>query len=140
MADTPTRPEIPADTVCRIIVKARQFDVKEDVIEADYGGNPSDDQFRAVLEDYKDDPVFEELRTFIDDLDVDDRCEIVALMWVGRGDFEAGEWARALTTARQEAVHRTSDYLLGTPLLPDLLQEGLAQYGMSCEDFERQHL
>jgi Protein of unknown function (DUF3775) len=27
-------------------------------------------------------------------------------------------------------------YLLGTPLLADFLEEGLTQFGLSCEEFE----
>jgi hypothetical protein len=27
----------------------------------------------------------------------------------------------------------TADYLLGTPLLVDFLEEGLAQFGLACE-------
>ncbi len=140
MANVPTRPEIDAETVCRIVIKARQFDVKEDVVEEDYGANPADEGFRDVLANYRDDPVFEELKTFIDDLDVDQQCELVALMWVGRGDFESKEWAQALKTARQEHTARTADYLLGTPTLADYLGEGLAAFGMSCEGLEKDHL
>jgi hypothetical protein len=140
MARTPRRPDINVDTVCRIIVKARQFDVKEGVVEADYGSNPADEGFREVLADYSDDPVYEELKTFIDDLDLDQQCELVALMWIGRGDYGAGEWAQALGLARQEHNERTAEYLLGTPLLADHLSEGLNQFDMSCGDMEKSHL
>ena len=30
----------------------------------------------------------------------------------------------------------TTDYLIGTPLLADYLEEALAAFGHSCEDFE----
>src|SRR5690606_37950394 len=117
-------PQINADTVCRIIVKARQFGAKEGVVEADYGANPADEGFREVLADYSDDPVYDELKAFIDGLDVDEQCELVALMWVGRGDFGADGWAEALNLAHQEHNERTAEYLLGTPLLADHLSEG----------------
>jgi hypothetical protein len=139
MATIPQRPQIAVDTICRIMVKARQFDVKEGTVDPDDSSNAADDGFRSVLEDQPDDPVYEELKAFIDDLDVDDLCEIVALMWVGRGDFDATEWRQALEQARQEHNDQTADYLLGTPLLADLLSEGLARYDMSCEAFERRH-
>ena len=137
MAKLAVRPEITADKVCRIILKARQFDAKEDVVEEDYGSNPVDEGFRSVLASYGDDPVYQELTTFIDDLDIDEQCEIVALMWVGRGDFSKEGWNAALSLARQEHTKRTADYLLGTPLLSDYLEEGLTQFDLSCEDFER---
>jgi hypothetical protein len=30
----------------------------------------------------------------------------------------------------------TTDYLLGTPLLADYLEEGLSQFGLSCDGFD----
>jgi hypothetical protein len=35
---------------------------------------------------------------------------------------------------------RTARYLLGMPLLPDYLEEALAQFNLSCADFERDRL
>jgi len=130
------RPEIDTETVCRIIVKARQFDVKEGAVEENYGGNPADEGFREILAEVNDDPVYEELKTFIDDLNVDEQCELVALSWIGRGDFVAAEWARALGLARQQHTAHTAEYLLGTPQVADFLEEGLAAFGESCKKFE----
>lgn len=140
MKNTDMRPEIDADTVCRVVVKMRQFEVKEGVVEEDYGSNPMDEGFREVLAAHKDDPVYDELKTFIRDLDVDEQCTLVALAWVGRGTYGRDEWAEALALAHQEHTTRTAEYLLGIPLLADYLQEGLSQFGMSCEQFERNRL
>ncbi len=140
MAQIPIRPHIAVDKVCRIVLKARQFDAKEDVVEGDFGGNPADDGFREVLANYSDDPVYDELKTFVDDLDIDEQCELVALVWVGRGDYVGSEWQTALGLARQEHNNRTAEYLLGTPLLADYLSEGLAQFGLSCAEMEKARL
>jgi hypothetical protein len=140
MDKVPVRPEIDADAVCRIVVKVRQFDVKEGVVESSYGANAADEGFREVLADYSDDPVYDELKTFIDDQDIDAQCELVALTWIGRGDFAAEEWSQALALARQQHNGRTAEYLLGTPLLADYLSEGMAQFGMSCESIEKSRL
>lgn len=136
----PRRPQIATDTVCRLVVRARQFDVKEGAVTPDEGSNGIDEGFREVLEDTPDDPVFEEAKAFIDDLDIDEQCELVALMWIGRGDFDPSEFANAVAVARDEHNDRTAEYLLRTPLLADLLTEGMANYDMTCEDFEREHL
>lgn len=136
----PTRPEIATDTICRIVLKARQFDVKEGEVDPDEASNATDDGFTDVLEDDPDDPVYQELKSFIDDLDIDEQCEVVALMWIGRGDYEPGEWQRAFQVAQDEHNERTAEYLLGTPLLADLLIEGMAYYDMNCDDLEREHL
>jgi hypothetical protein len=71
----------------------------------------------------------EELRELIDDLNVDEMAELVALYWIGRGDFEATEWQEALREARQRNLKRTSKYLLGMPMLGDWLEEGLQAIG-----------
>jgi hypothetical protein len=140
MPEPTIRPEIPVETVCRIVVKARQFEVKEGVVEADYGGNAIDEGFREIIADHADDPVQLELQSFINDLNVDDKCELVALMWVGRGDFSSDDWANALAVARARSAGQTASYLLGTPQLADFLAEGLAAFDLSCGDFEAKHL
>ena len=132
--------EMDQNKICFIVVKARQFDAKEDVVEPDYGSNAADDQMRQVLESYADDPTFDELKQVIDDMNVDEQCELVALTWLGRGDFTADEWKDALSTARAAHNDHTATYLLGTPLLPDYLEEGLAAFDLSCQDFEMGHL
>lgn len=71
----------------------------------------------------------EELRELIDDLNVDEASELVALVWVGRGDYDAAEWADAVAEARQRGNKRTSSYLLGMPMLADYLEEGLEAIG-----------
>jgi hypothetical protein len=129
-------PEIDPAKVCYIIVKAREFDVKEGVVEPDPGSNPADDDERAVLADYPDDPVLEELEAFIGALNVDEQVQLVALAWIGRGDFTAGEWDEVVDTARARRVGPTARYLLGIPLLGDYLEEGLSQFDLSCEEFE----
>ena len=112
----------------------------EDVVEEDVGSNPADEDFREVLADYPDDPTYEEIKTYIDGLNEDEQAELVALVWLGRGDYSAKEWNRAVADARERHAGSTADYLLGTPLLPDLIEEGLSQLGVSCTAFEEGHL
>lgn len=70
-----------------------------------------------------------ELRQLIEDLNVDEAAELIALMWIGRGDYEASEWSEAVAEARQRPASRTSDYLLGMPMLGDWLEDGLQAIG-----------
>ncbi|RDD60793.1 DUF3775 domain-containing protein [Ferruginivarius sediminum] len=132
--------DIDVTKVCYIVVKARELDAREDVVEPDYASNAADDQCRQVLEAYADDPVFDELKQAIDDLNWDEQCTVVALAWVGRGTYAKGDWAEALQAAQDEHTDNTSLYLLGMPLLADYLEEGLAAFDLSCEDFEMGHL
>jgi hypothetical protein len=125
---------IATDKVCYVIVKARQFDVKEGNADPDSGSDAIDDGFTDVLEDKPDDPVFRELVQFINGLDIEEQLNLVALAWLGRGTYDKSEWNDALATARQEHNRRTAQYLLGLPLLGDYLEEGLSQFGRSCSD------
>lgn len=136
MTDIPAGPQIAVDTVCRIILRAREFDVKEGAVDEDDASNPADDGFKEVLAGTPDDPTFDELRGFIDDLNVDDQCDLVTLVWIGRGDYSADGWAEARALAQQQHNARTAAYLLGIPLLADFLEEGLSQFNMSCDDVE----
>ncbi len=76
---------ISPEKVCFIIIKAREFDAKDEVTEPDPGSNPSDDKDVSVLEDHGDDPVVEELTSLINSLSEDEQIDLVALAWLGRG-------------------------------------------------------
>jgi hypothetical protein len=120
------------DTVCRIIVKARAIDAKVDVVEEDPGSNAAEDEMLEVLEDYPDDETYNDVAEFIDGLNVDERAELVALAWIGRGSFAKEEWEDALREARDQHEDRVAEYLLGLPLLGDYLADGLAEFGQTC--------
>jgi Protein of unknown function (DUF3775) len=127
---------ISTEKVCFIIVKAREFDVKDAVTEPDPGSNATDDGEAAVLEDHSDDPVQQELTAFINALSEDEQIDLVALTWLGRDDYEASDWATVRDEAAREHNRRTASYLLGMPLLADFLEEGLSMLGRSCDEFE----
>jgi len=127
---------ISSEKVCFIIVKARGFDAKDEVSEPDPGSNPSDDKDIAILEDHEDDPVVEEMTSFIDCLSEDEQIDLVALTWLGRDDYSASDWQSVREEAARAHNQRTASYLLGTPQLGDFLEEGLSTLGYSCEEFE----
>jgi hypothetical protein len=127
---------IALDKVCFLVVKAREFEVKDVVTEPDPGSNPTDDAMISVLEDHKDDPVYQELVSFINSLTEDERIDLVALAWLGRGEGALDDWAELRAEAEQAHRIDAARYLLGQPLLPDLLEEGLAVFGKSCESYE----
>lgn len=128
-------PEINPDKVCFVIVKAREFDVQVEGQEGD-DSNATDDNFASVFESGRDDSVRKELKAFIDAMDEDEQCELVALCWLGRGDFSTEEWDDAVAEARSRREGSTSDYLIGIPLVSDYLEEGLSKFDLSCDGFE----
>lgn len=127
---------ISPEKVCFVVVKAREFDVKDSVANPGESSSATDDAMSSVLEDRDDDPVAQELRAFIGALNEDEQIDLVALTWLGRGDGTIEDWDQLRAQASEAHNKRTASYLLGTPLLPDYLEEGLAQFRLSCEEFE----
>lgn len=71
----------------------------------------------------------EELIEEIDGMDPEHQQELVALMWVGRGDFGSDEWPEALAMAAERADAPASQYLLSHPLAADEIAVGLEELG-----------
>lgn len=128
---------ISPDKVAFLILKAREFDAKEAVTDADSGSNGADDDMIDVLEDDGDDPVVREIAGFIGALTEDEQADLVALMRLGRGDGTIDEWDELRAEALRQSNGRTAHYLLGEPLLGDLLADGLEGFGISFADLER---
>jgi hypothetical protein len=136
----PVEMNVNPEKVCFIIVKAREFDAKVDPQGPEPDSNPADDDEREILEDYADDPTLEELRTAIETLDDDELIDVIALTWVGRGDFARNEWESARALAAERHRQHSAAYLTGIPTLGDFLEEGLAELGYSCTDYEEGRL
>lgn len=134
---------IPLEKVCWLIIKVREFDVKDAPTEPDPGSNPSDDKMISVLEDRADDPVEEELGSFISSLSEDEQIDLVALTWLGRDDNTLADWPSIRAEAARAHSNRkehTASYLMGEPLVSDFLEEALSMFGQSCDDFEIERL
>jgi hypothetical protein len=141
MADAIPTLSISTEKICFVVVKAREFDVKDaDTTLDDDGSNPTDDRMIEVLEDRPNDPVDQELVAFIEAMSEDEQVDLVTLTWLGRGDGTLEDWAELRAEAARVHNRRTASYLLGVPLLPDYLEEALAEFGRSCEEFEKDHL
>jgi hypothetical protein len=130
------------EKVCFVVLKAREFDVKDVDTSFDDGdgSNPADDRMTEVLEDRPDDPVDQELVAFIEAMSEDEQVDLVTMTWLGRGDGTLDDWDDLRAEAARVHNRRTASYLLGIPLLPDYLEEALAAFGRSCEEIEQDHL
>ena len=127
---------IPLENLAFIIIKAREFDAEVPPVDEDSGSNPSDDAEWDVLQASADNPTYQELVDAINGLGDPERIELLALTWLGRGDYAKEEWRDAVEEARRIHDEKETQYLIGTPLLADYLEEGLSQLGYSLEDFE----
>lgn len=77
-----------------------------------------------------------ELHAFIDALNDDDKAQLTAVAWVGRGAFEPEDFDEAVATARAEATTPTADYLMGMPHLAENLEAGLDALGVDVSGEE----
>jgi hypothetical protein len=129
---------IPLERLGFIVTKAREFGAEVPVEpDAATGSDGPDDDEREVLLDTPDNPSEQELRDAIDGLGIPEKQELLALMWLGRGDYDAASWLEALQQARDTELVHVTDYLVGTPLLGDYLEEGAEALGLSLQDFEQ---
>lgn len=133
---SPVELNISPEKVFYIIVRSREFGAKVAPAGLDTGSNPSDDAEREVLEDYPENAAAEELRAAIDQLSEDEVVDLIALTWLGRGDFSRADWPAARSLARERHRLRSSGYLMGTASLSDYLEQGLSELGYSLESYE----
>jgi Protein of unknown function (DUF3775) len=108
-----------------LILKLRAVMAQEDEVSPDSGSNPSDDEGPATLQDSPDNWTRDQIRAEIEDLEPDQQAELVALMWIGRGDMEPEEWSEAVALAIERRDTPTSGYLLKHPHVADHLVDGL---------------
>lgn len=132
-------PLTPLDTLCRIILRAREYEAQtpSDYDEGEGADNVDDDdsgEALSVLDDDINDGVEEELRAVIDDLGEDQQAELLAFCWVGQGTYEASDWDEAIAEATDEiAAGNPVDQFLDMPMLASVLEAGMAAFELSCD-------
>jgi hypothetical protein len=127
---------IPLSQLAFLIVKAREFDAEVPPSGTEDGSDMADDRAVAILEDTPDNPTHEELTAAVRDLNADQLNEVLALVWLGRGDFTGDEWVQAIAQARDLGESRAVRALMDTPLLADLIEDGLGELGYNITDEE----
>ena len=119
------------------VLKARAIgaELRDDYVdgaehEVELDGEARDNHHHdGLAEEQTEDLRREELRELIGDLNDDEAAELIALVWLGRGDYDASEWQNAVTEARRRGRRRLASYLLGLPMLAEWLEEGLEAIG-----------
>ena len=133
-------PLTPLDTLCRIILRAREYEAQT-ASDYDPGESPEniDDEGQetlSVLDDAVNTSVEEELTAVFEDLGEDQLAEVVAFCWVGQGTYDAADWDEAMEEAHSlvsDGVQKAVDELLEMPMLASVLESGLASFDLSCD-------
>ena len=129
----------PLDTLCRLIIRARELEAQVPAQDPDEDADNVDDfddeggEALSVLEDELNSGVEEELRAILDDLADDQLAETTALAWVGRGTYDVSEWDDAMAEANDLDTESRIDELMDMPLLASYLDAGLAAFDYSCD-------
>ena len=133
-------PLTPLDTLCRIILRAREYEAQT---ATDYDGGEAadnvddeDEGALSVLDDTINDSVEEELQAAFEDLGEDQLAEVIAFCWVGQGTYEAADWDEATEEAQSlvaEGTDNAISELLDMPMLASVLEAGLAAFDLSCD-------
>jgi hypothetical protein len=132
-------PLTPLETLCRIILRAREYEAQTvDYADDEDAADVDDEQegTLSVLEDDINTSVEEELRSVFEDLGEDQLAEVLAFCWVGQGTYEAGDWDEAISEAQEVVGDGTEvaiDELMEQPMLASVLESGLAAFDLSCE-------
>ncbi|HEY1143150.1 MAG TPA: DUF3775 domain-containing protein [Sphingomicrobium sp.] len=133
-------PLTPLETLCRIILRAREYEAQtpSDYDRDEDADNVDDEQEGAlsVLDDSINDSVEEELKAVFEDLGEDQLAEVVAFCWVGQGTYDVGDWDEAMeeaTDLTREGSDAAIDELMEMPMLASVLESGLAAFDLSCE-------
>jgi hypothetical protein len=117
--------------ICDIILRAKQFQTKENV---SFPEMTDEMDSSYVLADYADDLVYQEVVSAINNLSPAQQATLVALMYLGRGDYIQEEWEDALKIATEEWTNHTGEYLLSRPSMPEDIERGLNLLGYSCTE------
>jgi len=131
-------PLTPLDTLCRIILRAREYEAQTPGEYDDGEGadnvDDEDEGALSVLEDDLNDGVEEELQAAFDDLGEDQLAEVLAFCWVGQGTYDASDWEEAMEEATTEVRSRTAiESLMEMPMLASVLESGMATFELTCE-------
>ena len=129
----------PLETLCRIILRARENEAQVPAQDPDEEADNVDDfddeggEALSVLEDELNSGVEEELRAILDELADDQLAETLALAWIGRGTYDSSEWDEAFAEANDVDPESSIDELMDMPLLAGYLDAGLAAFDFSCD-------
>ncbi|MBS0003199.1 MAG: DUF3775 domain-containing protein [Thioalkalivibrio sp.] len=123
------------DIVLWVVNLTREFHAKEEVVFPDNSMEGNDDDWAMqMLADHGNDLTLQELRSGLQGLDRELQAELLALKWIGRGDYGPEEWEDVLHEAIDNWSPEIMDRLIATPLIPEYLLEGLDALGIEHEE------
>ena len=128
---------ISTEKVCDFIEAAREVAGKVPSTAGDHT-TTGDDSKLVTIEDYPGEGPFDqdgrrrEMVEFIAGLNVDEQVDLLALIMLGRGDYDIEDWDVAVAEAQGRIAARDPDFMIGDAALPEYLGDGLEAFDKSC--------
>lgn len=122
------------DKVCELIEASRELAGKVPATTGDRTSTGDDSPFIS-MEDYGGaDPRRQQIVELIGGLNVEEQADLLALLYVGRGDFDLADWEAALAEAEARIGSKDADFMIGDAALPGYLSDALDAFGKSCPE------
>lgn len=125
---------ISVDKVCQFLEAAREVAGKVPTTAGDRTSSGDDSPLKFMEEDGDQDPITQQMVEFVAGLNVEEQVDLLALIYLGRGDFGLAEWSDAVAAARDRIDAREADFMIGERALPEYLGEALEAFGKTCPD------
>ena len=124
---------ISSEKVCALIEAAREL---AGIVPSTAGDRTTtgDDSKLVTIEDHPgEDDRRREMVEFVASLNVEEQTDLLALILLGRGDYEVADWDAAVSEAEGRIAARDPDYMIGDAALPQYLGDGLEAFDKTCD-------
>lgn len=125
---------VSADTVATLILEARAYDEVIPEIDVEDGADELDERDAPPHDEAIGNPARKVLIAAIESLTEEQQETLVALTWLGRGDYSVEEWDEALSMAAERDNGQIATYLAGIPMMADYLEAAAATLGLDLSD------
>lgn len=124
---------ISTDKVCDLIEAAREVAGLVAPTTGDRTTTGDDSKLVTIEDNPREDGRRGEIVEFINGLNAAEQTDLLALIYLGRGDFDLADWRSAVHEAATRIADRSADFMIGEAALPEYLGAGLDAFGRSCD-------
>ena len=109
---------ISSEKVCAFIEAAREVAGTVPSTAGDRTTTGDDSKLVTIEDNPGEDSRRQQMVEFVAGLNVEEQTDLLALIWLGRGDYDIAEWDEALEEAEARIAARDPDYIIGDASLP----------------------
>jgi len=124
---------ISTDKVCDLIEASREVAGLVAPTTGDRTTTGDDSKLVTIEDNPAEDSRRSQIVEFITGLNGAEQTDLLALIYVGRGDFDVSEWHDAVHEAAARIADHDADYMIGDAALPEYLGAGLDAFDRSCD-------